>query len=752
MLLPLDKLVDEFKLNIKGVIHVGAHHCEELESYLKQNINKSKIVWIEAQASLVQDMLQKDPDCKIYCAVISSADNEFVEFITTNNGQSSSILELKDHKKYYPEIVEVSRNICQTKTVDTLLHEKHEDLAHYNFLNIDIQGAELLALRGMPKLLQYIEYIYLEVNTAELYANCAQLNEIDAFLATYGFVRKRAVIGNENWGDAFYIKTQPQTVIANYPATKYITCNCLGRLGNQMFQVATVLATAFRQNMKPIFPENFGEYAIAIEFWRKIFNNFQIDTASVQDFEQLQFDNYSEDAKQTFQMLPSFGASLKLSGFFQTAQYFNDFESQLKRVFSLPLTDMLPIRKCIQNIRDNSNQRKIVSLHIRATDYIDLGWQLPISYFMHALSQFSTEDYVVLLFSDDIQWCRKHLPVTLKFLTTNEELHRDYQELYAMSLCDAHIVSNSTFAWWAAYLGSLDNKSKMIVAPNKWCEKFSHNPLIIPDNWIKIRASNWVSHRRSFHKYKNSILVESGTFMGDGIQDALNCGFNKVISFEVAPALVTNARRRFANNHSVMIIQDTSANLYQYISDIKEPITFWLDGHWSQGDTSFQDVYCPLLQELDEIAKHSIKSHTILIDDIRLLGTAEFNYLTLDQVLQKLFQINPNYHIGYENGHVPKDILVACLHKPDVLSTPVEIYYGCDDIWVRVDETKCISANGYKLPSGDINRARLFQCDPVVGVVKQVKLHFPATSQTVTIFDDEEVHFNDIEICSEYTL
>src|SRR5665648_54622 len=109
MLISLDEIVRDFQVKLRGIVHIGAHKCEELEMYLKHGVSKSRILWIEAQLSLVSQMRQQDPDSRIYHAVVSDKDGQSVEFIVTNNGQSSSILELQEHKSYYPSIVEVSR-------------------------------------------------------------------------------------------------------------------------------------------------------------------------------------------------------------------------------------------------------------------------------------------------------------------------------------------------------------------------------------------------------------------------------------------------------------------------------------------------------------------------------------------------------------------------------------------------------------------------------------------------------------------
>jgi hypothetical protein len=86
-----------------------------------------------------------------------------------------------------------------------------------------------------------------------------------------------------------------------------------------------------------------------------------------------------------------------------------------------------------------------------------------------------------LVFSDDIEWCKKNF-IGDKFIFIENE--KDYVELYLQSQCTHNIISSSTFSWWGAYLNNKPNRK--IVGPNQW---FSNNkPInnIIPDSWITI--------------------------------------------------------------------------------------------------------------------------------------------------------------------------------------------------------------------------------------------------------------------------
>jgi FkbM family methyltransferase len=204
MLIPLYTLVKRYNLtDIKGVIHVGAHELEEKIAYDMFGINN--VFWVEAIEEKVTQMKQRYPEVEIINATISDKDDEEVEFIVTNNYQSSSMLELEMHKTLYPEITETRRFKSKTVTLDTMA-KKYEKMKDCNFINLDIQGAELKALQGAENLLSNVDYIYTEVNVAPLYKGCPMIWDIDNYLGSKGFARLDTSITNQMWGDAFYYR------------------------------------------------------------------------------------------------------------------------------------------------------------------------------------------------------------------------------------------------------------------------------------------------------------------------------------------------------------------------------------------------------------------------------------------------------------------------------------------------------------------------------------------------------------------
>ena len=204
MLIPINTLNSQFNLKIRGILHIGAHHLQERSAY--HNLGVTNIIWIEGCKAIYDEGKRMFPHERIYNEVISDVDGKEVDFIVTNNGESSSILELDLHKKEHPHVHEVRREKVKTKTVSTFIKENNIDINGYNFLNIDIQGNELPALKGMGDNLAKFDYLYLEVNTKHLYKDCGLLNEINEYVSKYGFSLVKLEMTKYGWGDGFYMK------------------------------------------------------------------------------------------------------------------------------------------------------------------------------------------------------------------------------------------------------------------------------------------------------------------------------------------------------------------------------------------------------------------------------------------------------------------------------------------------------------------------------------------------------------------
>jgi FkbM family methyltransferase len=202
MVLNLEQLKEKYNLNIKGVIHVGAHHGEEYDVYEKLNI-KNKIFFEPVSTNF--KILNENVGSKailVNKAVGNENKKISINIETANNGQSNSILNPKLHLQQYPHI-----QFNSTEEVDMVkLDDYIENNNEYNFINADVQGYELEVLKGASTLLQNIDYIMLEINRAEVYENCPMVEEIVSFLSNYGFKLVEEDWMGGIWGDGFFIK------------------------------------------------------------------------------------------------------------------------------------------------------------------------------------------------------------------------------------------------------------------------------------------------------------------------------------------------------------------------------------------------------------------------------------------------------------------------------------------------------------------------------------------------------------------
>ena len=208
MLIPFKEIVQILaKLGlppIRGILHVGAHDCEERNDYNAEGISDDQIYWVEGMKHKVE-MMKGRGIPHIYHALVAEAERD-VEFNITNNGQSSSLLEFGTHEASYPWCKVVETITVRTKRLDSLITEKSIPMERRNFWNLDIQGAELSALRSAGDNINFADAIYAEVNTQEVYKGCGQLPELDAFLESKGFKREMIKMTDAGWGDALYVR------------------------------------------------------------------------------------------------------------------------------------------------------------------------------------------------------------------------------------------------------------------------------------------------------------------------------------------------------------------------------------------------------------------------------------------------------------------------------------------------------------------------------------------------------------------
>jgi len=203
-MLDIKEILDTMGITVKGVLHIGAHLCEELETYKRWNINPNNVVWIDANEDLVRRNIANNIP-NVYCAALDETIRT-AEFRITNNGESSSLLELGTHADDYPHIVVVETKQVITTTLPEFLKQHTLSVEDYNLWNLDIQGVELQVLRGAVGLLKQVDAIYTEVNSQEVYRGAGLIGEIDCLLSEHGLKRVLTYMTGAGWGDALYVR------------------------------------------------------------------------------------------------------------------------------------------------------------------------------------------------------------------------------------------------------------------------------------------------------------------------------------------------------------------------------------------------------------------------------------------------------------------------------------------------------------------------------------------------------------------
>jgi hypothetical protein len=227
-----------------------------------------------------------------------------------------------------------------------------------------------------------------------------------------------------------------------------------GRLANQMFQYAALRGIAAFKNYEFCIPQtNYGDK------WKdnKLFDVFElsglqhIGYSPDKFYEEKQF-HYDEN------YVLNCPDNVSIHGYFQSEKYFKHIEDQIRKDFTFKDYILEPCSK-------NFNFDEIISLHVRRTDYVSNSINHPpcsLEYYERALKHFN-DQIPVMIFSDDVDWCKSQKIFSSdRFLVS--ESYNTYVDLCLMAMCKYHIIANSSFSWWGAWLA----KSEKVIAPLKW--------------------------------------------------------------------------------------------------------------------------------------------------------------------------------------------------------------------------------------------------------------------------------------------
>ena len=241
----------------------------------------------------------------------------------------------------------------------------------------------------------------------------------------------------------------------------YLNLGNYGRLGNQLWEIASTIGISIKNEHDFIFP-NWS--------YSKFFNKTlpQSNTISNIDITITEKDSYYQDIKLDKKK------NYNLVGYFQSWKYFNHCENLIREYFE-PNFMVIP-------------NHRVVGVHVRRTDYLNLQHVHPIlelDYYRSAFEFFNRENYVFKIFSYDVQWSKENFNNNnFPGYNINFSIGKtDIEDLFELSACEHQIIANSSFGWWSAYLN--DNPQKIIIAPENYVIGETRNDRI-PLEWIRI--------------------------------------------------------------------------------------------------------------------------------------------------------------------------------------------------------------------------------------------------------------------------
>uniref|UniRef100_A0A6C0I0A0 Methyltransferase FkbM domain-containing protein n=1 Tax=viral metagenome TaxID=1070528 RepID=A0A6C0I0A0_9ZZZZ len=458
----INNILLKYNIQINGAFHIGAHDCEELYFYSQLNILNTNIIWIDAIKSKVEENISKGIQ-NIYHATISDIDNIDIEFNISNNIQSSSILEFGTHSQEHPSVVYIDKIIQKSTTVDTFFKENNIDCALYDFWNFDIQGAELMALKGSINSIYSAKVIYLEVNEKELYKNCGLVEDIDLFLSQYDFIRVITNMTINGWGDALYIK-RPKN---------YITFKKIGRAGNNLFQYMFCKLICLQTNYQYIPLEELD----INEPYITIYEN---------DLEKI----LSGEVKNT---------NIICEGFFQKSDYYIPYREQLLDILYTTeeywIDDSNGNKKYIRDFINTPSHINLgdndIVMHIRLGDFKH-EWHLsntdilPPSYYINILENWIAPINNIYIICDKIKYEWESLYLN-HFNRFNAILIQGtlLEDIAIMRDCPNLIHSNSTLCWFMSFI-SKTKKIRFIPDTNFYKDQQKLKQINSNDNYQEV--------------------------------------------------------------------------------------------------------------------------------------------------------------------------------------------------------------------------------------------------------------------------
>jgi len=259
-----------------------------------------------------------------------------------------------------------------------------------------------------------------------------------------------------------------------------ITFNRLGHyglFGNQLFQYATLYSIAKTRGYEFGVPySNTGNIEFTNFFLPNCFNNLSAkDSSDVVPLHTAMERDFTYNAG-------IFGIpdNTDVCGYFQSEKYFVDYRNQLLNEFTFNNN----VYNKALDIRSLS-KFPAISIHLRLGDYVTAQDCHPIcslEYYTEAL-KLLPDDILIYVFSNDIPQAIEFFKPMNRKIVFVEDTDK-YIDMCLMTMCDYHIIANSSFSWWGAWLSN----SKKVIAPARWFGSAPH----MPKNWSDIYCKNWI--------------------------------------------------------------------------------------------------------------------------------------------------------------------------------------------------------------------------------------------------------------------
>ena len=243
-----------------------------------------------------------------------------------------------------------------------------------------------------------------------------------------------------------------------------ISCNLMGGLGNQLFEAAHAIAQGLKHSREVVFvPKSWtpGQGRGTENYLDNVFRNLKF----IDNLEG--FTRVTEGPFEYSEVNPV-DENTVFDGYFQSTKNWFGFDDQIREIFQ-------PSQEVIDELRSKYpqlNQPKTLSIHVRRGEYLqfpEIHPTISVEYIQEALKIIGEYSTVFIFTEDESRWPGSRDFVMNNFSFPNVVFPRedqDWKELYLMGLCENHIISNSTFSWWATFLNK--NKNKKIVCPSRW--------------------------------------------------------------------------------------------------------------------------------------------------------------------------------------------------------------------------------------------------------------------------------------------